>query len=135
VGSHCVLANGAQLAGHVSLGDHVIVSGMAAIAQFLRIGESAFLGGGAMVVKDIPPFCLASGDRARLVGLNVVGLERRGFSPDEVSALKQAYRILFRSKRVLKDAVAEVRQEMSTWPRVLEFLEFVEAGERGMTRP
>jgi UDP-N-acetylglucosamine acyltransferase len=135
VGSHCVLANGAQLAGHVSLGDHVIVSGMAAIAQFLRIGESAFLGGGAMVVKDIPPFCLASGDRARLVGLNVVGLERRGFSPDEVSALKQAYRILFRSKRVLKDAVAEVRQEMSTWPRVLEFIEFVEAGERGMTRP
>ncbi len=135
VGSHCVLANGAQLAGHVSLGDHVIVSGMAAIAQFMRIGESAFLGGGAMVVKDIPPFCLASGDRARLVGLNVVGLERRGFSPDEVSALKQAYRILFRSKRVLKDAVAEVRQEMSTWPRVLEFIEFVEAGERGMTRP
>ena len=65
----------------------------------------------------------------------MVGLERRGFSSDEVSALKQAYRILFRSKRALKDAVAEIRQEMSTWPRVLEFIEFVEAGERGMTRP
>ena len=130
VGSHCVLANGAQIAGHVSLEDRVIVSGLAAIAQFVRVGESAFLGGGSMVNQDIPPFCLASGDRARLVGLNVVGLERRGFSSEEVS-----YRILFRSKRVLKEALAEVRQEMAQWPHVLQFIEFVEACERGVTRP
>lgn len=135
VGSHCVLANGSQIAGHVSLEDRVIVSGLAAIAQFIRVGESAFLGGGAMVVKDIPPFCLASGDRARLVGLNVVGLERRGFAADEVSALKQAYRILFRSKRVLKEAMVEVRQDMSAWPRAMQLVEFVEACERGVTRP
>lgn len=135
VGSHCVLANGAQLAGHVALQDRVIVSGLAAIAQFLRIGESAFLGGGSMIVKDIPPFCLASGDRARLVGLNIVGLERRGFAVEEISALKQSYRVLFRSKQVLKEALSELCDEMEAWPRVRQFAEFVSEAERGVTRP
>ena len=135
VGNHCILANGAQLAGHVTLEDHVIVSGLAAVAQFSRLGESAFLGGGTMVVKDVPPFCLANGDRAKLTGLNVVGLERRAFSSDEISELKQAYRSLFRSGALVKDAIAEIRQGLPDSARAGQLADFVAASERGVTRP
>lgn len=135
VGNHCILANGAQLAGHVILQDHAIVSGLAAIAQFVTIGESAFLGGGSMVVKDVPPFCLANGDRARLTGLNQVGLERRGFSEEEISALKQAYRALFRSGALAKDAIAGIRAELGDVARAEQLAAFVEKSERGVTRP
>ena len=87
IGSHTRLANGAALAGHVTVDDHAIVSGLAAVAQFVHIGESAFLGGGSMVVMDVPPYCMANGDRAKLIGLNVVGLERRGFSAQQLSLI------------------------------------------------
>lgn len=135
IGNGCRLANGAQLAGHVSLGDHAIVSGLAAIAQFVRVGESAFLGGGSMVVMDVPPFCLANGDRAKLTGLNVVGLERRGFAAEDISALKQAYRILFRSKTLVKDAIVEIRRDLADSAHSQELARFIEASERGVTRP
>jgi UDP-N-acetylglucosamine acyltransferase len=135
IGNRCILANGAQLAGHVTLEDHAIVSGLAGIAQFSRIGESAFLGGGTMVVKDVPPFCLANGDRAKLTGLNVVGLERRGISADEVSDLKQAYRTLFRSGALAKDAIAEIRRDLPGSGRAAQLADFVAASERGVTRP
>ena len=135
VGNQCILANGAQLAGHVVLEDHAIVSGLAAVAQFVTIGESAFLGGGSMVVKDVPPFCLANGDRAKLTGLNQVGLERRGFSEEEISALKQAYRSLFRSGALVKDAVAGIRAELGGIARAEQLAAFVEQSERGVTRP
>lgn len=135
IGSNNVVANGAALAGHVTLGDHVTVSGLAAVAQFVRVGESAFLGGGSMVVMDVPPFCMANGDRAKLVGLNVVGLERRGFTPEQVSEMKRAYRLLFQSKLLARDAVERIRGELAGSPPALAMADFVAASERGVTRP
>lgn len=135
IGNGNVIANGAALAGHVTLADHVTVSGLAAIAQFVRVGESAFLGGGSMVVMDVPPFCMANGDRAKLVGLNVVGLERRGFTPEQVSEMKRAYRLLFQSKLLARDAVERIRAELAGSPPALAIADFVAASERGVTRP
>jgi UDP-N-acetylglucosamine acyltransferase len=135
VGDHAILANGVPLAGHVTVEDHAILSGLAAVAQFVRIGESAFVGGGSMVVMDVPPFCIANGDRAKLKGLNLVGLERRGFDAEEVQALKRSYRVLFQSKLLAAEAVARVRAELGGSPRSLQLAAFVEGSERGVTRP
>lgn len=135
LGNHVILANGVPLAGHVTIEDYVIVSGLAAIAQFVRIGESAFVGGGSMVVMDVPPFCVANGDRAKLKGLNLVGLERRGLSADQMTALKRAYRTLFQSKLLARDAVGRVRSELADSVHATDLAAFVEASERGVTRP
>lgn len=135
VGSSVVLANCVALAGHVTIDDHVIVSGLAAVAQFVRVGESAFVGGGSMVVMDVPPYCMANGDRAKLIGLNVVGLERRGFAAEQTSALKRAYRLLFQNKLLARDAVERIRGELAGSPQALALADFVAASERGVTRP
>ncbi len=133
VGRYCILANGATLAGHVTIGDYVIVGGLAAIHQFVRVGESAILGGGAMVVHDVPPFCNASGDRARLRGLNLVGLKRRGFDAARVRAIKRAYRILFASQLPFADARARAAAELGGNPDVELMLAFLGDSSRGVT--
>ena len=135
IGNHVTMVNSTALAGHDEIGDYAIVSGLAAIAQFVRVGESAFLGGGSMVVMDVPPFCMANGDRAELKGLNVVGLQRRGISAEEIRSLKRAYKLLFQSKLRVPDAVAAVSAELADVPRALALAEFVSASERGVTRP
>jgi UDP-N-acetylglucosamine acyltransferase len=135
IGDHVILANGVPLAGHVTIEDFAILSGLAAVAQFVRVGESAFVGGGSMVVMDVPPFCMANGDRAKLKGLNLVGLERRGLGAEEIQALKRSYRLLFQSKLLAAEAVARVRAELADSPRCLQLAAFVEASERGVTRP
>jgi UDP-N-acetylglucosamine acyltransferase len=135
IANRVVLANSTALAGHVQIDDSAIVSGLAGVAQFVRIGESGFIGGGSMVVMDVPPYCMANGDRAALKGLNLVGLERRGLGLEEVKALKRAYRILFQSKLVVRDAVDRVRREITDSPRAIQLAEFVAASERGVTRP
>jgi len=134
VGSHCVLANSATLAGHVTIEDYVIVGGLAAVHQFVRLGESSMLGGGAMVVQDVPPFCVVQGDRAGLVGLNVEGMRRRRISEDEVRALRAAYRTLFRTGLTLRDAVKKLREEAEPTPSVERFIAFVESSKRGICR-
>lgn len=135
VDDHVHLVNGVAVAGHVSLGSHAIVSGLAAVAQFVRIGEGAFVGGGSMVVMDVPPFCMANGDRARLVGLNAVGLERRGFTPERIAELRRAYKTLFQSKMLARDAIEKIRAEQAGSPEALALADFVAASERGVTRP
>ncbi len=134
IGSRTVLANSVALAGHVKVDDYAIISGLAAVAQFVHIGESAFIGGGSMVVMDVPPFCMANGDRAKLVGLNVVGLERRGLA-EEIAPLKRAYRLLFANKLLAREAVERIRTELSSSPAALALADFVAASERGVTRP
>jgi UDP-N-acetylglucosamine acyltransferase len=138
VGDHVVLANGAALGGHVRVDDWGIVGGLAGVHQYVRIGESALCAAGAMVSRDVPPFCTAAGDRARLRGLNLVGLKRRGFTPDTILALKRAYRTLFGPGRTtatsLHDAVTQVRAAQGHVPEVTRLLEFVESSERGITR-
>ena len=135
IGNHVILANCATLAGHVILEDYVGVGGLAAIHQFTRIGESAYLGGGAMVTNDVPPYCLAQGDRARLFGLNRVGLERRGFGEGQKRALKQAYRTFFFEGLSLKDAVERIRREQGDFPEAVHLADFIAASQRGICRP
>ena len=134
VGDHVVMANSATLAGHVTIEDHAIVGGLVAIHQFVRIGESAILGGGAMVTLDVAPFCMAAGDRAALHGLNVIGLQRRGFGPSTIQALRAAYRTVFRSGQRLQDAIESLRGEADEDPCVARFVRFLEQSGRGLCR-
>jgi UDP-N-acetylglucosamine acyltransferase len=134
VGDGCVLANAATLGGHVDVGDHVILGGLAAVHQFTRIGQHAFVAGGTMVVMDVPPFCTAQGDRAELVGINSIGLARHGFSEDQIGRVKEAYRILFRSKLPLEDAVERLRTELGDKTEIQTLLAFVTTSHRGLTR-
>lgn len=133
-GRGVVLANNATLAGHVFIDDFATVGGLVAIHQFVRIGKHAYVGGKSAVVKDIPPFVIAAGDRATLHGLNRVGLQRHGFSEKAMMLLKKTYRIIFRIGLTLNEAIERVKAEVEPVPEVLEFLEFIRASERGITR-
>ena len=135
IGNNVILANCATLAGHVILEDYAGVGGLAAIHQFTRIGESAYLGGGAMVSLDVPPYCMAQGDRARLFGLNLIGLKRRGFSEAQLSALKKAYRTFFAEGLTLKEATDRTRQEQAASPEAVHLAEFIASSQRGICRP
>jgi UDP-N-acetylglucosamine acyltransferase len=135
VGDHVVIANSAALAGHVIVEAHAIVGGLAGIHQFTRVGESAMCGAGAMVSQDVPPFCTASGDRARLYGLNLIGLKRRGIPEASVRALKRTYRTLFLEPGTLQEALGRARESLGTVAEVARLLAFVEASERGVCRP
>jgi UDP-N-acetylglucosamine acyltransferase len=134
IGNRVVFANGATLAGHVVVEDHVIVGGLSAVHQFVRLGESSMLGGGAMVVQDVPPFCVVQGDRAGLVGLNIEGLRRRGFTEDDLRALRVAYRTLFRSGLTVRDAIRKMRVEPTLGAAAERLLRFVEGSKRGICR-
>ena len=135
IGNNVILANCATLAGHVLLEDYVGVGGLAAIHQFTRVGESAYLGGGAMVSLDVPPYCIAQGDRARLFGLNLIGLKRRGFGEEQLNAIKKAYRTLFVEGLTLKEAADRTRQEQMSSPEVVHLTEFIASSQRGICRP
>jgi UDP-N-acetylglucosamine acyltransferase len=134
IGSHNIIANGATLGGHVVVEDYVIVGGLVGIHQFARIGSGAILGAGSMVSKDVPPFCNATGDRARLRGLNLEGLKRRGFTTTAIDALKKAYRIIFQSKLKTKDALEKVRRELSPTAEIEILLAFIAQSQRGICR-
>jgi UDP-N-acetylglucosamine acyltransferase len=134
LGNANIVANGAQLGGHVIIEDFVFVGALAGVHQFVRIGESAILGAGAMVSQDVPPFCNATGDRARLYGLNSIGLKRRGFEAERLRDLKRAYRIVFHSRLKLAEAAARVRAEVPTSREVEHFLAFLQASSRGVCR-
>ena len=133
-GKEVILANGATLAGHIEIGSYVIIGGLVAIHQFVKIGDYAYIGGTSAIVKDIPPYVMASGNRATLHGLNKVGLERRGFSPETVSALKKAYRIVFRIGITLHEAIERVKAEVEQIPEVVNFINFLRGSARGITR-
>ncbi len=134
VGNGCILANSAALAGHVQVADHVILGGLSAVHQFTRVGKNAFISGGAMVTMDVPPYCTAQGDRAELAGLNVVGLQRHGYSEEQIGRIKEAYKVLFRSKLVLAEAVAKLKAELGGHPEIDHLIDFVSSSKRGLTR-
>ncbi|MBL7181129.1 MAG: acyl-ACP--UDP-N-acetylglucosamine O-acyltransferase [Pseudomonadota bacterium] len=133
-GRNVILANNATLAGHVTIDDYATVGGLVAIHQFVRIGNYAYVGGKSAVVKDIPPFVIASGDRAKLHGLNSVGLKRHGFSNETLSLLKKAYRIIFRIGLTLNEAIERVNAEVEQIPEVATLLDFIKSSQRGITR-
>jgi UDP-N-acetylglucosamine acyltransferase len=134
LGNRVVMANNATLAGHVAIGNCATVGGLTAVHQFVRIGDYAFVGGKTVVVKDITPYVLASGDRATLHGLNLVGLNRYGFNPEVVKQLKKTYRIIFRIGLTLNEAIERVAAEIEPIPEVKTFIEFIKSSERGITR-
>ncbi len=134
IGSHSVIANGATLGGHVIIEDYVIAGGLVGIHQFVRVGTGSILGAGSMVSKDIPPYCNATGDRVRLRGLNLEGLRRRGFSKDQIDALKKAYRIIFQSGLKTREALQKVRTEIPQTREVGHMIRFIESSERGVCR-
>jgi UDP-N-acetylglucosamine acyltransferase len=134
IGEGCILANCAALAGHVQVEAHVVIAGLSAVHQFTRIGRHAFIAGGSMVAMDIPPYCTAQGDRAVLAGLNTVGLKRHGYTDDQVSHIKSAYKILFRSRLGLREGLARVKAEFGGKPEIDHLVGFIEGSERGITR-
>jgi len=132
IGSDVILANGIQMAGHVTVEDRAIISGLVPIHQFVRIGTYAFVGGGSRVNQDVPPYTKAVGNPVHLYGLNSVGLQRAGFSPDVKLALKRAYRLLFNSDLTVSQGIARARAELPPLPEVEKFLSFIEASQRGV---
>lgn len=136
VGNGNVMANAATLAGHVTIQDNVILGGLVAIHQFVTIGSYTMLGGGTLVGLDIPPYMIAtSGKRdARLRGLNLIGLKRRGFSDEAISNLKKSYKTLFMADLKQVDAIAKVRSEIVGCAEVDNLLDFIEKSERGICR-
>ena len=133
VGNNIIMANCATLAGHVEVYDYAILAGLCAVHQFCRIGKYAFISGITGVPKDVPPFMIAAGSRATLYGLNVVGLERRGFTKEEISHLKKAYRILFRSSLPLSTSLKIIREELQG-PHIDELTSFIGSAKRGICR-
>ena len=134
VGSDIVMANGAALGGHVELGDRVVLGGLSAVHQRCRVGREAMVGGGAMAALDVPPFTIAQGDRAKLFGLNIVGLRRAGHDAAVMTALKGAYRELFHDAQPLRIALENVRARFAQVPEVQELVRFVESSVRGVCR-
>ncbi|MCS7203204.1 MAG: acyl-ACP--UDP-N-acetylglucosamine O-acyltransferase [Thermodesulfovibrio sp.] len=134
IGNNVIMANLATLAGHVIVEDFAFIGGMVAVHQFSRIGAYAMVGGFSGVAQDVPPFTMVSGARARLYGLNTVGLKRRGFSDEKINILKKAYKILFRDKLQLKEAIKKVREEFPDIPEIRHLIEFLEANKRGICR-
>lgn len=132
VGDDVVIANATQCAGHVTIHDRAILSGLNAVHQFVTIGTYAFVGGGSRVNQDIPPYVKAVGNPMELYGLNSVGLQRAGFSGETVAALKRAYRLFFNSDLNLSQALERARSDLPAFPEVERFLAFVESSERGV---
>lgn len=134
-GRGVIFANAASLGGHIRVGDYATLGAFAAVHQFARIGDYAFVGGVSGVTKDIPPYVLASGTpRAKLHGLNAVGLRRHHFAAQTIQALKGAYRILFRLGLTLNEGIERVKAEVDQVPEVINFIEFMKSSERGITR-
>ena len=134
IGRKVVMSNNATLGGHITIGDYATIGGLVAIHQFVRIGEYAFVGGKSAVVKDIPPYVIAAGDRAMLHGLNSVGLKRGSFSPNKLKLLKKAYRIIFRTGLAMNEAIERVKTEMEQIPEIVNFINFIKSSKRGITR-
>ncbi len=134
VGDRVILANGVQLAGYVTVEDHAIVGGLAPVHQFVRIGAHSMIGGGCRVPQDVAPYIRAAGYPLKPIGLNAIGLARRGFAPERIAALKQAYRLMFRSDLRLEDAVERIRAAVEPSPEVEHFVRFALASRRGLAR-
>lgn len=136
LGNHIILSNNGTLAGHVEVADYAIVSGLTAVHQFCRIGEHSIMGGCSKIVQDIPPYMIVDGNPASTRGLNQVGLTRRGFSEDDVRALKSAYKKLFLKKDQNMSVVLSSLKATAAAsnPHVMHLIDFVEKSSRGVTR-
>ena len=136
LGHHVIMANNATLAGHVTLGDYAFIGGISAVHQFVRVGESAMIGGMTGVEHDVIPYGLVMGDRARLTGLNLVGLERRGYSREIIQEMRAAYRMLFGPDGTIAERIEETARVYAANPQVGEIIAFArEKSSRGLCQP
>jgi UDP-N-acetylglucosamine acyltransferase len=132
--NNAILANGATLAGHVEVESAAILGGLVAIHQFCRVGCNSMISGGSMVTQDVPPYTIAQGDRAKTVGLNLIGLKRRGFAEETIGGIKKAYRVIFRSGLRLEEALQKIDVEIEMSPELAHFINFIKASQRGIAR-
>jgi len=134
IGNNVILANAVNMAGHVTIEDFASVGGMTPIHQFVRIGKHSFIGGGLRVPKDVPPFILAAGEPLTYEGINKVGLSRRGFSSEVMLQMRRVYKLIYRSKLNVSQAVNQIESTMEIIPEIQEIIEFIKASERGIIK-
>ncbi len=138
IGSHTIMANSVQLAGHIHIGDWAIIGGLSAVHQFVRIGAHSMIGGTSSIRQDIPPFVIGAGDPFRPVGVNSEGLSRRGYDPDSISAVKEAYKLVYRRNLKVEEAAEQIRRLRTERPDADEVLgimvDFLAASTRGIAR-
>ena len=135
MGDRCIMVNNAALAGHIKVGNHVIMGGHTGYHQFIRLGDYAIISGGSMVTMDIPPYCMVQGDRAGLAGINQVGLERNGFSAEDIRIIKNLYKEVFLDSGIFKTKVAQAQEKYRGNPAADRFLNFIAESQRGITQP
>jgi UDP-N-acetylglucosamine acyltransferase len=134
IGDHTIFANNAQLAGHVNVGDHAILGGFTGVHQFVRVGAHSFTAIATVLVHDLPPYVMAAGDTAKPYGINVEGLRRRGFSAEALTAIKRAYKTLYKSGLTLDQAKVELAEQASTCAEIGVLSEFLQGCTRGIVR-
>jgi len=134
IGDNTVFANSVALGGHVEVGDWVILGGLTAVHQFTKIGAHAFLGGGAILSRDVPPYVMVAGNPAVPHGVNAEGLRRRGFSDEQVRQIREAYRVLYRSDLKLAEALSQLAPLAEQHPEIRTFVEFIHASTRSLVR-
>jgi len=134
VGNHCVLANYAGLAGHVEIDDWAILGGYAGIHQFCKVGVHAFLANNSVATRDVPPYVMVAGSPGEPKGVNAEGLKRRGFTPEQISNIKGAYRVLYRSGLKLTEATAELGRLATEQPEICAFVDFLPRVTRSLVR-
>lgn len=132
IGDHVIMANAASIGGHVRIDDRVFIGGVVAVHQFVRIGAYAMIGGLSGVIQDVPPYMMASGQRARLFGLNSIGLKRNGFSEEQIGVLKQAYKILFREKHTISEGIKKVQEALPYTEEIAQLIDFIKENKRGI---
>ncbi|MGN6553144.1 MAG: acyl-ACP--UDP-N-acetylglucosamine O-acyltransferase [Verrucomicrobiota bacterium] len=134
LGNHIIMSNVATLAGHVTVEDRAVIGGLAAVHQFCRIGKFSMIGGCSKVVQDVPPFMMADGNPAETRTINKIGMERHGISQESIAALRQAYKLLFRERLTISNAVSRIEQELPMLPEIQHLLAFVRSSERGISK-
>ena len=134
VGDHCIFSNNSTLAGHITIGNHVILAGMAAVHQFVTIGDHAFIAGGSLVRKDVPPYVKGAREPLSYVGINSVGLRRRGFSAEKITEIQNIYRLLYQKKYNTAQAVDIIEAEMVASPERDVILQFIRNSKRGIMK-
>ena len=134
IGDHCVLANAATFAGHVEVEDWAVVGGLTAIHQFTRVGRHAMIGGCSAVTQDVVPYMLSEGNKARAVYINIVGLQRRGFSEEQIKTLREVYKIIFKKKLKLEEALHRLENDYKDNEDVVKLVEFIRKSKRGIAR-
>jgi UDP-N-acetylglucosamine acyltransferase len=134
VGDKVIFSNNGTLAGHVEVGDHAVIGGLTAVHQFCRVGRFAITGGCSKIVQDVPPFMIADGNPAKVRGINLIGLERKQFPAERLKTIKEAFRLIYRSKMNTRQALDAIREQLPQTEEIAQIVEFIEKSERGIIR-